>query len=300
MARPCPACARANGDMAQRCLYCSAPLPAISEQEPASSDPSAATVGDKRYLVILIPSGVPSESVAESFSEIAGLPLYDARLSLAATRPRLFRRVSKNVGHDLSKKLAAARIPHYVVSEQSVRELPVTRLSRATLHERHLATDVNGIQLSIPYDDLLLLVRGEIARDRYDEKKFGSSRSVTRGLSPGMRLHLYRREASAALEIDLENFDWSTLGPERSDSALLNLERLIDEISEKAPSATLDRGFDREPVVLTRAESSDDVASVLNNTDQALTAGAGVFRDNEAQFRFYSRWRYRLERHLAK
>ena len=299
MARPCPTCARANGDKARICLYCSAPLPATSEQE-TSPEPDVAAVGEKRDLVILIPSGVPSESMLESFSRIAGLPLYDARLSLLATRPRLFRRVEKAVGRDLSKKLTAARIPHYVVSEQSVRELPVSRIRRATLHDRHLEADVNGTWLSIPYDDLLLLVRGEIVRDRYDEKKFGSSRSVSRVLSSGMRLHLYRREASAALEIDLETFDWSALGPERSDSALLNLERLLDELAEKAPSAKLDRGFDREPVVLTRAESSADVASVLNSTEKALTGASGVLRDNEAQFRFYSRWRYRLERHLAK
>ena len=298
MARSCPACARANGDKAQLCLYCSAPLPAISEQEalPASSEPIAAAV-ETRYLVILIPSGVPRESAVESFSEIAGLPLYDARLNLLATRPRLFRRVSKAVGRDLSKILTVARIPHYVVSEQSVRELPVSRIRRATLHDRHLEADVNGTHLSIPYDDLLLLVRGEIVRDCYDEKKFGSSRSLSRELSPGMQLHLYRREASAALEIDLETFDWSALGPERSDSAVLNLEWLLQELAEKAPSAKLDRGFDREPVLLTRAESSSDVASVLNSTE---TGASGVFRDNEAQFRFYSRWRYRLEHHLAK
>gem|GEM_PF-6525382 len=295
MARSCPACARANGDKAQICLYCSAPLPAISEQDtpPASSEP----VAERRYLVILIPCGAPSESVAESFSEIAGLPLYDARLSLAATRPRLFRRVEKSVGHELSKKLTAARIPHYIVSEESVLELPVSRIRGATLHDRHLEADINGSKLSIPYNELLLLVRGEIVRDRYDEKRFGSSHSLSHELSPGMQLHLYRREASAALEIDLETFDWSALGPERSDSAFLNLEWLLDELAEKAPSAKLDRGFDREPVVLTRAEPSADVASMLNSTE---TRASGILRDNEVQFRFYSRWRYRLERHLAK
>lgn len=299
MARSCPACSRLNGDKAKRCLYCSAPLPERSERgtPSASAEDRPAALDRDRHLIILIPSGAPSDDATESFSEIAGLSRYDARLSLSATRPRLFRRVSEAVGREISGKLKASRIPHYVVSERSVRDLPVSRTRYVTLHDRHFEAGVDGAKLSIPYAELLLLVRGEISRERYDKNKLGSRRGVSRELSPGMRLHIYAREASVTIEIDPETFDWSALGPERSDSALLNLERLLSDLTKEAPSATLDRGFDREPVVLSSAQSNTDVESVLHNTE---LGASGVVRDNETQFRFYSRWRYRLERHLAR
>ena len=57
----------------------------------------------------------------------------------------------------------------------------------------------------------------------------------------------------------------------------------------------LDRGFDHEPVVVSRSIATD----LGNALAEAKRGPEGVLYDNEAQFRFYARWRYRVARRLA-
>ena len=57
----------------------------------------------------------------------------------------------------------------------------------------------------------------------------------------------------------------------------------------------VDRGFDLELPVLSRVGHGSDLAQILSGRGSP----GGVLFDNEDQFRFYARWRYRLERHLS-
>jgi hypothetical protein len=297
MVRSCPACGRPNSDAAAKCLYCVAPLPPV---EAAPSQPAEITEASSsdRQLLILLPSEAPDEAIIRDLSRIASLSAYDARLLLSSSRPRLFRRLdTRDEARRLSEELAAARIAHYVVDEASVSSLPVARASAIELRERHLAAVLDG-RLGLPptrYEELLLCVRGEITRERHDEAKVGSSKAASRRLTPGLRLHLYPREAPVAIEIDPDSFDFRILQGEQTSSALLNFERLIARIRDKAPDILLDRGFDHEPLVLSRAEG--DVTDGLASSDRGP---GGVPYDNQTSFRFYARWRYRVARHLAR
>jgi len=301
MARACPACGRPNGDAAVRCLYCVAPLPPVEVLAPIPVDAAApvAPAGKDRHLLILLPGGAREEAIA-ALSRIAFLSAYDARMSLSTPRPRLFRRLeSEPSARRLSKELAEALIPHYVVAESSVTSLPVARALGIELGSRHFEPILDGAFPRIgptPYEHLLLLVRGEITRERHHEKRLGSAKGASRRLTPGLRLHLYPRDARVAIEVDPDLFDFRLPHEEKSASALLNFERLIECIHEKAPGLSVDRGFDLEPLVLSRA-GGGDVTDALASSDQGPE---GVPYDDEANFRFYARWRYRVARHLSR
>lgn len=250
-----------------------------------------------RYLVILIPNGSADEQMVESLADAVGVSRYEARLNLASRRPRVFRRLEEFMARGLSEQLQAGRIAHYVVSEQSVRALPISRAQSVSFAAKHFDVSLDGNNVAISYRDVLLLVRGEIARQNHDERKLATKRGATRSLSPGLVLHLYTSEALLAIEIDPESFTWPELDPSTSRSALLNLETFIDSIEQRAPGITVDRGFDREPPVYSRASGDgQDLSQILSGDAQK----GGVLYDNQEQFRFYARWRYRLERHLRK
>lgn len=294
MARACPACSRPNSDTAERCLYCSQSLP-----QQAKHPVAPAATAAERYLLVLIPAGEPGEEKLREFSRIAALGLYEARQCLLAKRPRLFRILPNELrAQELSASLGAARVPHYLVSEQAVLSMPVSRARRVDFLDRHLTISfAREPPLTLGHEDLLLVVRGEIRRERHHEKRLGSARGVSHRLSSGERIHLYEKEAKVAVEIEPEAFDWDVLGMERTTSALLNVERLMSRIAVKAPFACVDRGFDDEPVVLARADEERDPTHALAEVDRR--SSNGVLFDNEAQFRFYARWRYRVERFLS-
>lgn len=289
----CPVCDRPNADSATRCLYCSEPLETIEPQTgDATSVVESPSTDRQRHLLILVPGGTPDDETLQELARILGMAPYDAGLSLRATRPRLVRRIdSESAARELSEQLTRHGIPHYLVSEDSVTSVAISRARRAELHERHVRFDFESTGLTLPFQELLLLVRGEIVRERRDDKRIG----MTRRLTPGQRLHVYGHEGSVAVEIDPESFDWSVLGDDRTSSSLLNLERFLSRLSASAPSAGLDRGFDQEPALPSRTETGDFAELLSENR-----APEGVLYDNEEQFRFYSRWRFRLARHLAR
>lgn len=300
MARACPACGRPNGDAATKCLYCVALLPPVAVLPPAPVETGAPASGD-RHLLILVPAEVKDEASIRELSRIASISAYDARLSLSSPRPRLFRRLDTEAeARRFSEELAAAQIPHYVVPEAAVKALPVARASAIDLRERHLEMVLDGASPSLtpaPYGELLLLVRGEITRERHDERRIGSTKGASRRLTSGLRLHLYMRDGSVAVEVDPDLFDFRFLQNEKTASAHLNFEKLIARIREKAPDLTVDRGFDLEPLVLSRAGGGGDVTDALASSERGPS---GVPYDDEANFRFYARWRYRVARHLSR
>lgn len=209
----------------------------------------------------------------------------------------MFRRLEELFARGLSEQLEAGGIPHYVVAERAVRALPVSRAQSVRLAAKHFDVTLDGRNLAIPYEDILLIVRGEIARENHDDKKLATTRGATRSLSPGLLLHLYSKEASVAVEIDPEGFSWPALGTEPSRSALLNLEMFLDALEQRVSDVPVDRGFDQEPPVFSRATADgQDLSQMLSGPSPQR----GVLYDNQAQFRFYARWRYRLERHLRK
>ncbi len=306
MARACPSCGRPNGDTAETCLYCVAPLLPVAPVDSAAPAPRlpGAPAGPDRHLLIFVPGDTTGDEVVRELARVASVSAYDARLALSARRPRLFRRLeSEREARRLSGELTEARVPHYVVREMSVLGLAVARASGAELlADRELKWRLEGVgagtasALTMPFAGILLLVSGEITRERHHEKRMASVRGTTRRLTSGMRIHLYERDARLAVEIDPESFDFAMLGPEQTPSAHLNLQRLVSRLRALAPAMEVDRGFDLEPVVVTRT-GAGDVTDALAQGDRGPD---GVIYDNADAFRFYARWRYRLARHLSR
>jgi hypothetical protein len=299
MARSCPACGRPNADTATKCLYCVAALPPLEEALAGSFSSPAPVESPTRHLLFLLGSGTSDEARVAELSRIARISAYDSRQSLSAPRPRIFRRFETEAeARRFSGELIAARIAHYVVAESTVLSLPIARAVSFDLGDARFAIELDpayGRVAPSGYEELLLLVRGEITRERLDETKLGSRNAASRRLSPGLRLHVYTRKATVAVEIDPESFDFGVLGAEKTSSAFLNLERLVARIQEKATSVTVDRGFDFEPLLLSRSGGTDPLEA-LASSERGRT---GVAYDDEVNFRFYARWRYRLERYMT-
>ncbi len=286
----CPACGRPNSERATQCTYCTKSLEGVAAGEPLpeSSPLESAT---NRHLIILAPQSEGLDGRVEPFAEAVGMDPYDARLALQAERPRLLRKVeSASDAKDLSARLASARIAHFTLAEADVTCIEVAPVRSMELMEEKMRLGLAEGRLQVTrYRDLALLVRGDIARERHRERGLGTIRGTNRPLTPGLRLHFYTRQAAAVYELDPEQFDWSVLRGERSASTPLNFRRLLDKIKERAPAVVIDRGFDWEPVVLSRTERGAEVSSALAGEESRQVAAV---YDNESQFCFYSRWRY--------
>jgi len=287
----CPACGRPNSDRAPQCIYCSESLEGLAGGEPTMGV-AAIAPATSRHLIILAPQTGDADGRAALFAEVVGMDAYDARLALQTERPRLLRRVeTPEEAEVLSARLASARIAHFAIAEADVSAIQVVLIRNLELLVEGLRLGLaEGKLLFIPYSELSLLVRGEIVRERHQERGLGTIRGTNRPLTPGLRLHFYSQNATAvAAELDPEQFDWSALGENRTPSTPINSRRLIEEILRRAPAAVIDRGFDWEPVVLSRSQEDTEIGSAL--AVERSVQEAAVY-DNEAQFRFYSRWRY--------
>ena len=286
----CLACGRPNSARATQCIYCTESLEGVAAGEPLpeSSPLESAT---NRHLIILASQSEGLDGQVEPLAEAVGMDPYDARLALQAGRPRLLRKVeSASDAKVLSARLASARIAHFTLAEADVTSIDVAPVRSMELMEEKMRLGLAEGRLQVTrYRDLALLVRGDIARERHRERGLGTIRGTNRPLTPGLRLHFYTTQAAAVYELDPEQFDWSVLRGEQSPSTPLNFRRLLDKIKERAPAVVIDRGFDWEPVVLSRTERGAEVSSALAGEESRQVAAV---YDNESQFCFYSRWRY--------
>ena len=288
MPRACPACGRPNSEQSARCLYCTEPFDRTAPDEPVAPAIPIST----RHLIILAPQGDEglSEARAQSLAAVLGLAPYDARLALKTIRHRLLCKVEgQRDVREISSQLERLGVEHLQFAEADVEAVPIDSMRRLRFYSDHMEMQLSekGTE-QVSYGDVLLLVRGEIARERHNERRMATPRGASQPLTPGLRLLLFGRTSNVAAELDSEQFDWSALGDRQSISTPMNFKRLTDEVLHRATSAELDRGFDFEPVVLSRS----GVESHLDALLEGSKARDGALYDNEAQFRFYARWRY--------
>jgi len=291
MALPCPECGRPNADRALKCLYCSILLPSVDESDVTEASPTSGSAdGTSRHLIILAPVEGPLDGPVAALSGAASVSLYDARLMLAARRHRLLRNVeTASEAELLSRRLAESGIRNVTIPESDLNAIVLRQVTAATFGATALQLRLTAAQTAaVPYDDLLLLVKGELARERFEEKRVATTRRPSQRLTPTYRLHLYSFR-SGAFDVDPEAFDWTVLGDEETCSLFLNMEKFVAGIVKRAPAVEIEDRFGREAVVLTRKEAGHDPAVMLARETRA---SEGVLYDNEPQFRYYARWRY--------
>jgi hypothetical protein len=153
----------------------------------------------------------------------------------------------------------------------------------------------NGSVARVGERDVLLVVKGEIARQYAPDA--GRRRSRTATLDPGYRIHLHRRRDESPLELDPGSFDFGRAPVEGS-----SLLTLLAWLAAAVPRAPSDDRFRHEVPAFAQgeAEEAGPVAAVrsLRQVSPTPTAkGEGpMILDNLAQFRFYSAWRGAVER----
>jgi hypothetical protein len=150
-------------------------------------------------------------------------------------------------------------------------------------------------RLRIAGPDLLLVVRGPIARDYPTAPDLKRPRTAT--LEAGYRVHLHRNADPQPLELDPGSFEFSDPAS-AGRSSLLELLAWVDALARGAP---IDNDFRLlAPALGVSAREASGlgalVAALARPAAGRSAGNAPVVLDNLAQFRFYSAWRAALAR----
>lgn len=204
---------------------------------------------------------------------------------------RLHRIAEPRDAESEARRLVALDIPVLSLDETEVRAAAQPRLALGgALGPEGLEVRTPSGPLRVGADDLLLVVKGPIARER----QAGSELRLRAALpEQGFRIHLHRRSELPPVELDPEVF---AFGPGVHGSALLQLNEWVAALARSQP---VDEGFRHLPPALGPAEAAPGGAA---GALRALESGAArpgkgpLLLDNVAQFRSYSAWRATVER----
>jgi hypothetical protein len=283
----CPRCARPAALAAPRCLYCGAEMP--RGDAPAAALPVPSAADEARTLVVVDLQGAPTPAL------VAALGLSPVEAARRAERGgfHLLRVARPEAARDEAARLAAAGLRSLLVDEAAAREAARPRRARGgQCPDRVFALQVDGRELEVRPQDLLLVVRGAIQRE-YQSLPAGRRQVRTATLEPGYRFHLHVHAGGPPLELDPGDFSFTDAQDALAPSQLV-LSRWIDAL---APAVEVDDHFRRVPPALGAA---DDGPAGAVGAAAALAPprrrDAPLVLDNLAQFRFYSAWRGLVER----
>jgi hypothetical protein len=288
------------------CLYCGAALPAESV---AAAAEAASKVRESSSLVAGAATAPAEESEGQllvvdvggsttaALERALGLPRFEAEMRLRRGGLQLHRRGSEGELRDEAKRLEAAGLPVFLVTEAEARRRPVPVTGGRQQGGRLLfRTETGSLDLS-PLD-LLLIVRGPIRRE-YQAREIDRKKPHTATLEEGFRFHLHRKQDPSPLELDPASFAFGTHAP-LTGSSLLELKAWLEAIGEAVP---VDDGFKLLPPALgAAAEESGSLGALRGTRSGGLGPGRepAVVLDNVAQFRFYSGWRAAIERQRSR
>lgn len=289
----CPACGRPAGPGRPRCLYCGAALPEPSPAPETSAGPAeSADPGAGREVVACDPSGVTAEALAA----VLGLGAYEAGQRVRRGGWQELRSLPAAEAAELATRLRAAGAAAEALPEAETRRagrpVPVTG---GALVGAGLELDTDAGPLALAAADLLLIVRGPIARE-YQAQEAPGWRALKQvrinAPQPGYRFHLHRRADVAPLELDPAEFVFR----EKAASAQLQLGAWCDALARDGVAD--DDGFRRLAVALSYTPREEEDPAARRGAPRREKEGDRVL-DNLAQFRAYSAWRGVLQRRLS-
>ena len=310
----CDECLRANPPTRSKCLYCGANLPVTGNDPEGQSSHEAigridqpANVSDAYYVVL---TSAQTNVVAESsWAEIASLlHLLTTELEIAVgsgCAVPLARVASSEQATMLADKLRALGIGAGTLREDALGlDLPGRKIRALEFSDHGLAaTVINGGEISIPWDDLILIVNGRLLVNRVEveerRRRGRSQPSGTRELfSDEPVVDLYPRADEVGWRISSSSFDFSCLGPEKAMTAFENFTTLIKLLRLRAPKVEVDDSYRSLRALLAnvwplepRTRKGDWRRRGAGKVDVATVTTT----DNEAQFNRYSRLRHRLK-----
>ena len=287
----CPSCGRPVALARTQCLYCGAALPAAVVEEAvrqasvAAPSPAAAAdsvpVGAPRSLLVLDLEGALASALA------AGLAVSSFEASQRVRRGgwQLHRIVSAEQADREADRLARAGLRVLALPEGQVRAARPLTVAGGSWTGEGLTLRTEAGPLAVGAGDLLLVVRGPIAREYLRPAKARRVRTAT--LDQGYRFHLHRREDPRPLELDPAAFDFGL--PSLTESSLLLLSSWVEKAAAGVP---VDEAFRREaPALGPAAPETGGIAAALQGAPDARKEDAVQVLDNLEQFRFYSAWR---------
>jgi hypothetical protein len=284
----CPACARPVAVARPRCLYCGAALSAeaVAEAEQGKREvQSGSGVAAAERLLVVLEHQKPD---AEALARVLGLTLFDAGQRAARGGFELLRTAPRAEAWEVALALEAAGFLVFLVPESEARRPPILVRGGGFEGGRLRLRTAEG-ESSIGRDDILLVVRGPIAREYQTAQDRIRFRSAT--LPAGYLVHLHQRPEIPPLELDPGNFEFALTSRQGS---LLELGLWLESLG-----APTDDGFKKlAPALAPTAPEGTGVAATARALVHSEGEGALVL-DNVAQFRLYSGWRGAVERRRA-
>jgi hypothetical protein len=308
----CDECLRANPPTRAQCLYCGANLPQNTREhsetraQPAEIDRRANTT-EACYLVLRSTQiNIVSESSLAEIASVLHVKPQEATNLIGIARPVPLARC----GSAEQATVLAARLRSLGIEVNTFREdtfdldLPARRIRALEFSDHGLTAKVlKGGDISAAWSDLILIVIGRLIVRRVEveeRKRRGRAKPLdTRELfsdEPVMDLYLGSNEV--AWRISPNGFDFSCLGSEKSMTAFQNFSTLIALLQIRAPKAEVDDSYRNLRALLANIWSLEPET----RKGEWRRSGAGkvdvatvTTTNNEAQFNYYSRLRYRLK-----
>jgi hypothetical protein len=277
-----------------RCVYCGAELPAESvaaaaasraalESEWAAGGSSAPPAEDgrpSRVLLVLEVEGTDPDTLARAL----GCSVFEAAQRTRRSGPDLHRILPEPQARTEAERLRAAGVAVLEIAEDEVRRAMPVVAARGAMEADALALETDDGAVRLAPGDVLLIVRGAIARE------YPVSPEVRRvslaSLEPGYRVHLHRAPPARTVEIDPAAFEFAS-GPAVG-GAQIQITSWLDHVF---PGVPRDDSF---RLVIPALAPAAPPAGGSAATAAALSRPGRDRRavlDNAAQFRFHSAWR---------
>ena len=289
MAASCPSCGRPVAVARPQCLYCGAALPDAVMEEAArqaaasATAPAAASVplGPPRAILVLDLEGASPSALAAALA----LSSFEAAQRVKRGGWQLHRIVPAGEADREADRLVGAGLRVLALPEGEVRAARPLAAAGGFWTGAGLTLRTEAGALAVGAGDLVLVVRGPIAREYLTPTKARKFRTAT--LDQGYRFHLHRREDPRPLELDPAAFDFGLSSV--TESSLLLLSSWVEKAAEGVP---VDEAFRREaPALAPTAPDTSGIADALQGPAGTREQDALQVLDNLEQFRFYSAWR---------
>jgi len=239
-----------------------------------------------RVLLVLTLEGT-DESV---LGAALGLSAFEASQRLRRGGPDLHRILPAREAASEAQRLRGQGLEVLEIAEDEVRRAQPVYATRGAAASEALALGVDDGPLRLTEADLILVVRGAIARDHL--RAPGPLRRLSvASLEPGYRIHLHRRKDLRPVELDPAAFDFSPGGADGG--AQRQLTAWIDRLF---PGTPRDDSFRFAMPAFGPATPSAGGSAAAVEALVRATPGARPVLDNVAQFRFHSAWRAAVQR----
>jgi hypothetical protein len=297
----CEACARANPPNRSQCLYCGGGLPGVSRGVDSISVGQTETAAPSGTLCLSANQlqGVGRDVLA-ALAHLVGAQIEDLAAAAAAggALPLLAATDSaqeEKVAAEIKKlRLEPFKILHEAGSTR-VRKIRGLVLSSDVVRAPPPAAESSAHAWS----DIVLIVIGRIVTTKIeiDEKRRrGKSKPLdARQFSSDQLLMDLYFKAGDAWRVYGDDFDYSCLGDRKAVTGFENFGRLLELISERAPSVEIDRSYAKKRALLASVWPLDEENRKTVSFVRGRKHRQSTTTSNESQFNKYSRAAYLLK-----